>query len=365
MAHIVRFKIDGLTGRSQPISKTLHRDINIFYGLNGCGKSSLLKILHSALREDASILKDTLFEAASVDVYSLDFDSVFNFKIKRGETNWLCADKTFPASHSWQHEYLPTTRLYENINYYISANPIMSSDAVEESINKAFATRAKSTWTNLRAIVNANIKKYQENGLAKVLEDIVASKNTPEMKETDVINFPEYFYSANSFLKRQKSKVSMGDLEDLSRNLTSGSGIGSDLTLNVLRNIHNIEKNIEIISRPLEQMRKIISTLITGKKQLDFRETDLVVKSLINERNEFDISLLSSGEKHLLKLFMVCVSAKYSSLIIDEPELSMHIDWQKTLVESLLKVNPEAQLILATHSPEVMADIDSSKIFEI
>jgi predicted ATPase len=54
-----------------------------------------------------------------------------------------------------------------------------------------------------------------------------------------------------------------------------------------------------------------------------------------------------------------------SSMIIDEPEISMHVDWQKDLIHSLRALNPDAQLILATHSPEIMADIPDSKIFRI
>ncbi len=56
MSHIVNFLIEGLAGRPEPLEKTMDRDINIFFGLNGCGKTSLLKILHSAMSNDASFL---------------------------------------------------------------------------------------------------------------------------------------------------------------------------------------------------------------------------------------------------------------------------------------------------------------------
>ena len=54
-----------------------------------------------------------------------------------------------------------------------------------------------------------------------------------------------------------------------------------------------------------------------------------------------------------------------STILIDEPELSMHIDWQHDLIESLSRLNGQAQFILATHSPEIMAELDDSKIFRL
>ena len=43
----------------------------------------------------------------------------------------------------------------------------------------------------------------------------------------------------------------------------------------------------------------------------------------------------------------------------------MHIDWQHKLLSSLQQLNPSMQLIAATHSPEIMADLPDDKIFRI
>jgi ABC-type multidrug transport system ATPase subunit len=50
-------KVEGLAGRSEPINFELRSDVNIFFGLNGSGKTSLLKILHSGLEDDSSELR--------------------------------------------------------------------------------------------------------------------------------------------------------------------------------------------------------------------------------------------------------------------------------------------------------------------
>ena len=66
---------------------------------------------------------------------------------------------------------------------------------------------------------------------------------------------------------------------------------------------------------------------------------------------------LSSGEKQLLILFIETLlqDEKPHVFVADEPELSLHIDWQRKIVPALLELNPNAQVIVATHSPEVAA----------
>ena len=61
-------------------------------------------------------------------------------------------------------------------------------------------------------------------------------------------------------------------------------------------------------------------------------------------------------------ILVVTLLAGESSIIIDEPEISIHVDWQKRLVQIMRMLTPKAQIIIATHSPEVMADLPDSKI---
>lgn len=75
-----------------------------------------------------------------------------------------------------------------------------------------------------------------------------------------------------------------------------------------------------------------------------------------------DVYYLSSGERQLFVLITALmfndVDSQAEILIIDEPELSLHIKWQEAFVDSLMIANPDAQLILATHSPSIILDKD-------
>ena len=43
-------------------------------------------------------------------------------------------------------------------------------------------------------------------------------------------------------------------------------------------------------------------------------------------------------------------------LFMDEPEISLHIAWQESLVEKIRSLNPNCQILLATHAPSVLLD---------
>ncbi len=67
---------------------------------------------------------------------------------------------------------------------------------------------------------------------------------------------------------------------------------------------------------------------------------------------------LSSGEKQMLIiLFTVLVqNRKPCVLLMDEPEASLHVEWQQRLISLVMELNPEIQLIVTTHSPAVIMD---------
>lgn len=67
---------------------------------------------------------------------------------------------------------------------------------------------------------------------------------------------------------------------------------------------------------------------------------------------------LSSGEKQMLIIMLTALveDKKPHVIFMDEPEISLHIDWQKRLVGLVRDLNPNAQIILTTHSPAVIMD---------
>ena len=83
-----------------------------------------------------------------------------------------------------------------------------------------------------------------------------------------------------------------------------------------------------------------------------------------SEGDEIQEDMLSSGEYHLLYLFVVALTTQRRGTVIaiDEPELSMHLGWQRKLIPALVQCASSAQpqFIVATHSPDITASYPDS-----
>ena len=80
---------------------------------------------------------------------------------------------------------------------------------------------------------------------------------------------------------------------------------------------------------------------------------------LSNDHKELRPSMLSSGEKQLVLLLCNAITARNDGtiFIIDEPEISLNVKWQRRLIQALLTCldGVESQLVMATHSIEILS----------
>ena len=67
---------------------------------------------------------------------------------------------------------------------------------------------------------------------------------------------------------------------------------------------------------------------------------------------------LSSGEKQMLVIMLTVLveNNEHYALLMDEPEISLHIEWQKGLLNLIRELNANVQIILSTHSPALIMD---------
>lgn len=66
----------------------------------------------------------------------------------------------------------------------------------------------------------------------------------------------------------------------------------------------------------------------------------------------------SEGEKQMLYVLfnLFLTDDKHAVVLLDNPEISMSVGWQQTLIDLMQKVNPNAQLLIATNSPSVVGN---------
>jgi predicted ATP-dependent endonuclease of OLD family len=78
-------------------------------------------------------------------------------------------------------------------------------------------------------------------------------------------------------------------------------------------------------------------------------------------KEEITPEQLSSGEQQLLVMFSHLhfngFGDKSNVFVFDEPEVSLHLRWQELLLPRMLNSSPRAQIIVATHSPEIVGEL--------
>jgi energy-coupling factor transporter ATP-binding protein EcfA2 len=113
----------------------------------------------------------------------------------------------------------------------------------------------------------------------------------------------------------------------------------------------------QLLAERLVTFERIINRFFAGKRvRIGGREG---LRIEIDSKTSLSEAQLSSGEYHLLYLLVASLVARRRGTVIaiDEPEMSMHVSWQRRLIKSLVEVASHArpQLLLATHSPDVVA----------
>jgi len=394
MSHIVSFKITGLAGRNEPLEVELNRDTNIFFGLNGSGKTSILKILHSAMDNKTDNLKSVPFESAVVKIYSLEKKGiivrsiekcdlqVFN-KSKRNvknkdisnesllpdtsyfkEMNWISIPNTIEggANARWAHKYLPTSRLQisedDPYSSYLDSTMNNGMQLTENQLDTFFARAVENLWRRYSAKILGAARIAQEQGLASILKAVLSPINSKKKKIHTKLTTETAYERIKSFLNRQGSSTILGKYPDFEKLY-----LNNPTLQNIVQDIDKVEQDIKSAMSARDILQQLITQMFTANKNISF--TDEYIKVISSSGESIGLASLSSGEKNMLRILVEVLLAEANSFIIDEPEISLHIDWQKNLIKSLRALNSDAQFIFATHSPEILADIPDDKIFRI
>lgn len=87
-------------------------------------------------------------------------------------------------------------------------------------------------------------------------------------------------------------------------------------------------------------------TIVRGRDELLFLQDDEILT----------VEQLSSGERQMLVILLSVLVQEGNPyvLFMDEPEISLHFEWQEKLIANIRKLNPKAQVILSTHSPAII-----------
>jgi len=205
MAYITEFEVTDLVGRRGAFRQRLNRDVNVFFGLNGSGKTSLLKILHAAMLNETRPLHGVAFGEASVSIYAEDeqrdyratFDKskhqldlydpdmvvagawveVSRHRVPRGDAGWSIKPERKQPSRGWSHRYLPTSRLYAGADLAAwRGREVRERITSEEELEAVLAEFLDRLWASYSARILGAAKRVQEQGLNSILRSVLSKK---------------------------------------------------------------------------------------------------------------------------------------------------------------------------------------------
>jgi predicted ATP-dependent endonuclease of OLD family len=380
MAHIERIAIRGLGGRDELYECSLDRSVNVFYGANGSGKTMLLKVLHAALDNNIRILSGLPITYAAIDCYFEKYSQTFKRTIHRELTSqkpeaqsddkswsliaqvaqtaapkpeWTSDPEEPGGTSSWKHGYLPISRLYRGLpkGRYLTTQKLS-----EDELDETFENALQAVWANYASDITTAVKEIQEKGLTAILRSVFS--DPAESYLVDAHDANKTYESVRKFLDRQSSGSDIvKDEKQFTTNYQKKPQVRT-----VANSISRMELQIERQNAPRELLRTLLEEMFSSRKEVVFDDKEIQIKAL---GQNLKLRMLSSGEKQLILIALEALVTRNHVLLIDEPELSMHIDWQKRLIPLLIQLNPSMQLIIATHSPEIMEDLQDKYIIRL
>lgn len=219
------------------------------------------------------------------------------------------------------------------------------------------------------------------NGCGKTtLLNLMADHYTGQRLKKDIaesvsgteISSPVTYIHSFDVPSKAKKKTESALLQDL-KNVINQNGEGTsffDYRMKML----NFPEMADTILQRIDNFFRLINSLFeeTGKNiTIDPRNNAITFSLKGTEKtpgttNNPNIQLdqLSSGEKQILLILTTVFlqEEKPNVLLMDEPEISLHISWQDRLIGLIRKLNPNCQLILTTHSPNIFANGWEDKI---
>ncbi len=353
---ITKISVKGLFGMfDHEIPLNQESRITIVHGPNGVGKSVMLHMLHGFFQNELEIFRSTPFVQFRIDyqdgaTISIDKQGsgatltvqfvdgsgheTKSFEVGQPEDKKQLANTNRPAWYiagytgSLQTEFIDTFRLISSrYETYRSASDIGFVSAVISDIEEEI----RSVFSDLEGLED----------FFQLLEVMVTGKYSGRPRPYD-----SPFESFDEWLRKREDRI-----EQVREYFLRGSD----------REEHDRECNFFAV---MDFFRMVNSRILY--KGMDFVDGHILFYNQ-NLSLEFDgllndipLSALSSGEQHLLTLYyrLLFETDEATLVIIDEPEISMNVVWQRNFLKDLQRIIElrKFDVLIATHSPEVIFD---------
>lgn len=196
------------------------------------------------------------------------------------------------------------------------------------------------------------------SGKTTFLSNLYKSLTENKKKIEDIVYLP----SIDNISMRDKRKTATAlsqDLEYFIYDMKTGPSLMS-LRMSMIDSPE--DKQTELKSRINEFQKAVNSLFALTHKRIEIEGSKF---SVITENGTLPVGALSSGEMQILLILLrvFLLNGREAVVLIDEPENSLDIDWQFDLVNLLVRLNPNAQYFITTHSPALFGDGWGDKVW--
>lgn len=228
--------------------------------------------------------------------------------------------------------------------------------------------RVNVEWTGINPDVNIIVgingcgKTTMLNYMADFYSGKLPKKSSGVILSGNRVSSPVDYIRSFDVPSVSRAKGESALLRDL-RTVLNQNGNGTSFFDYRMR-IINFPDEADHIRARIDRFFELINSLFaeTGKEAaIDPRSNSLIFRIKDNpaaDAADITIDKLSSGEKQLLLILtsVFLMDERPWVLLMDEPEISLHITWQDEIIDVLRRLNPNCQLILSTHSPNIFAN---------
>ncbi|HGW4715665.1 TPA: AAA family ATPase [Klebsiella pneumoniae] len=313
-------------------------DVTVLVGKNGSGKSTILNIMKSLMMQEAD---KALYKCSDSEI-SFDDGSMIKHHDLPLDTNQL---KSF--MELMQSIVSKNNKKLKSKNSDITkiGSEIKKLNEVMSGIEVGDKKRLIKTGVfQIKRSSDANLRKIEASDLDKI------EINEDEYGEGEGRKFDipfEYISTINM------SANSLNEVKSSDGNRTTV--LDMEINKEILRLREMSKENRNLFVQTKERFVDSINSLFSESDKEVLFEDRISFKSTINNK-KLSIKDLSSGERQLVYTFLKASIAAQNDaiLLMDEPEISLHLAWQEKLIENLRKINPNGQIIIVTHSPAVV-----------
>ncbi len=235
------------------------------------------------------------------------------------------------------HEDIRHSRRYNEPN--VTEVIQLYSDEIKEQISYKLAESAAITQSKDRSFPERVLsiqldENISEDKIRNAYEN--TEKKTQKLMEAGLINQEKNINLPVKRLEETEKKVLALHLKDINEKLSI----------------------FDELQQKIETFIGIVSPKLRNKNFRINREYGFVFEPTQGQKSMLEPTQLSSGEQHQIVLFyeLIFKSSENSFFLIDEPEISLHVDWQRQFLEDVLKIAKlgNHNFLIATHSPQII-----------